>query len=92
MRPGAAAQGHHQSVMIARITRHAEFLVITGDLPVGKRPLRWCRPHQRRRQQSEKKEKENAIAHGRYDPRSSNKQHKSYLRCAGSAAQSDLSD
>ncbi|MGQ7181467.1 hypothetical protein ACUOA5_43655, partial [Escherichia coli] len=40
----------------------------------------------------DKKEKENAIAHGRYDPRSSNKQHKSYLRCAGSAAQSDLSD
>ncbi|MGD3098673.1 hypothetical protein ACP81S_18600, partial [Escherichia coli] len=77
---------------IARIARYTEILVITGNLPVGKRPLRWCRPHQRRRQQSEKKEKENAIAHGRYAPRSSNKQHKSYLRCAGSAAQSDLSD
>ncbi len=53
--PRRCGSGHHQSIMIARIARYTEILIITGDLPVGKRPLRWCRPHQRHRQQSEKK-------------------------------------
>ncbi len=66
--PGAAAQGHHQSIMIARIARYTEILIITGDLPVGKRPLRWCRPPKTSATKRKKKEKENAISHGRYDP------------------------
>ncbi|MFP1527177.1 hypothetical protein ACLB1R_02755 [Escherichia coli] len=66
--PALRLRGHHQSIMIARITRHAEVLVITGDLPVGKRPLRSAPPTPKTSATKRKKEKENAIAHGRYDP------------------------
>ncbi len=43
-RPGAAAEGHHQTIMQPHVAGDAEVLVITGDLPVVEALLRRCRP------------------------------------------------
>ena len=65
MRPGAAAQGHHQSAMFTGVTRDAKILVITGYLPVRKGLLRGRGPQQAGRNQAEQEKENNAIAHGR---------------------------
>ncbi|MNI81565.1 hypothetical protein D3C73_1381910 [compost metagenome] len=54
--------------MFTGIARHAKILVIAGHLPVGKCLLRRSRPQKADRQQTEQKDENNAIAHGRYNP------------------------
>lgn len=68
-----------------------KILVIAGDLPVGKSPLRW-RSHSSWTGNRPNRQKNNAVAHERNNPRFRTTQLRRYLPCAPQGSQSDLSD
>ncbi len=77
--------------MIARIARYTEILIITGDLQSENARCAGAAHTKDIGNKAKKREGKCDIA-WTVRPQKFKQQHKSYLRCAGSAAQSDLSD
>jgi hypothetical protein len=63
LRPGTASQSHDEAMVLTRISCHAEILIITGYLPVGKSLLRGCSPQEGRRAHTQNESKQNAVTH-----------------------------